>query len=864
MAGRVTSITAPDGPVTGLTWTVGGQLAARVFPDGTSEQREYDAEGNLISYLSPSGERSRYEYGPFDQLTAVTGPDGTRTEFRYDHAMRLTAVARAGLTWRYEYDAAGQVVAETDFNGAVTRYAYDPAGQLIGRVNAVGQEVSYGYDELGRLVRREAGAAVTSFGYDAAGLLVHARNPDAEITLSRDPLGRVTAETCNDRTVLSSFDLAGHRVRRVTPGGVQQRWRYDDAGQPVLLEVAGHTLRFGYDQAGRETRRDLPGAVALTQEWDAVGRLALQELAPADHLALSRRTTWLLSRRTPCMLSRRRLAGRAYAYRADGCLIGVDDLLAGSRRFTLDSGGRVAEVNGPGWAEQYRYDQAGNVASARWSSPPPGAASTWLSADLHGPRDRAGTLITSAGTVRYRHDRQGRVIRRQRSRISGKPDVWSYQWDPDDRLTAVTTPDGSTWRYRYDPLGRRISKQHHDPSGTLAEQTTFTWDGAVLAEESSGPPEAVRRRVTWDYRPGTFIPLTQSESVSTGDAAAEGAGERFYAIVADQVGAPAELVAADGTVAGYQQHTLWGGTLWHPAGPATPLRFPGQYYDAETGLHYNQQRYYDPVAGSYLSPDPLGLAPAPNPHAYVPNPLLQSDPLGLMSCDPDGDSESARIKRSCTRWPMDVWCGTRNDDRDWQGSGRRRRNDVHCSSGRPDGVRPAGGSTGVATCEFGVPRDSVVAAGKEGWAQIPGPDSLYGRLAAMRGLPIPQLFTPAVNVEWLLNEITMEEQRVRRPAGMVRGHKSSLASRGYVVEFAESPSDREQAVCFGHHEFSAPDRAAGDMGYGRGGAEHRRRHLGVITDDHREITTEIGLRDAVEHPSCVVERVPVNGESFGR
>ena len=98
------------------------------------------------------------------------------------------------------------------------------------------------------------------------------------------------------------------------------------------------------------------------------------------------------------------------------------------------------------------------------------------------------------------------------------------------------------------------------------------------------------------------------------------------------MGTPAELVAADGTVAGYQQHTLWGGTLWRPGGATTPLRFPGQYHDPETGLHYNQQRYYDPVTGSYLTPDPLGLAPAPNPHAYVPNPLVQTDPLGLMSC----------------------------------------------------------------------------------------------------------------------------------------------------------------------------------------------------------------------------------------
>ena len=140
--------------------------------------------------------------------------------------------------------------------------------------------------------------------------------------------------------------------------------------------------------------------------------------------------------------------------------------------------------------------------------------------------------------------------------------------------------------------------------------------------------------MTWDYRPGTFTPLAQCESLSPDGAPQDDAGERFYAVITDQVGMPAELISADGAVAGYQQHTLWGGTLWHPSGAATPLRFPGQYHDAETGLHYNQQRYYDPVTGSYLTPDPLGLAPAPNPHAYVPNPLLQSDPLGLMSCGP--------------------------------------------------------------------------------------------------------------------------------------------------------------------------------------------------------------------------------------
>ena len=256
--------------------------------------------------------------------------------------------------------------------------------------------------------------------------------------------------------------------------------------------------------------------------------------------------------------------------------------------------------------------------------------------------------------------------------------------------------------------------------------------------------------MTWDYRPGTFTPLTQSERVSAGDAPQKVIDERFYAIIADQVGMPAELVAADGTVAGYQQHTLWGGTLWRPGGAATPLRFPGQYYDPETGLHYNQQRYYDPVTGSYLTPDPLGLTPAPNPHAYVPNPLIQTDPLGLMSCGPGSDAGRA-----------DAWALTR--------VGRWMSSSEHEAMVATGMVQEGGGGTtyiahpadstaygpqaalGSRYVEFDVPRDSVVPAGKTGWAQIPGPESLYGRLAAMRGLSVRQ-FPPAINIEWLLTK----------------------------------------------------------------------------------------------------------------
>jgi RHS repeat-associated protein len=270
--------------------------------------------------------------------------------------------------------------------------------------------------------------------------------------------------------------------------------------------------------------------------------------------------------------------------------------------------------------EQYGYDSAGNLTHAVWPS-----SASMPHTDAIGARSYAGTHVDRAGNIRYQHDGQGRIVLRQQRRLSTKDWIWRYEWDDSDRLVAVTTPDGSRWHYRYDPLGRRIAKQRLAPDGVdVVEQVDFTWDGTDMVEQAHNGNDTT----TWDY--ADHQPLTQVERKATQD----WFDQRFYAIATDLIGSPTELVDADGTVAWHHEATLWGAALDRVAGRAyTPLRFPGQYFDAETGLHYNHHRYYDPTTARYASQDPLGLLPAPNPVTYVPNPLSWTDRLGLMNCN---------------------------------------------------------------------------------------------------------------------------------------------------------------------------------------------------------------------------------------
>ncbi|WNI31211.1 RHS repeat-associated core domain-containing protein [Streptomyces sp. ITFR-6] len=623
--GRVVESIDPLGHITRTSWTLEGKPLRCELPDGNEQSWNWDAEGNLLAHIDPSGRSTQYSPGAFDILAARSEADGTSYAFSHDTELRLTGVTNSqGRTWTYTYDAAGRLTAETDFNGRTISYTYDAAGQLASRTNGADETLHFTRDAQGRITeQRDNANERTSYVFTPGGRLSAANNTDSRVEFRYDALGRVLTETTNGRATSYTYDAVGRRTSRTTPSGLTSHWAYDPAGRVEQLQHGAGEISFGYDAAGRETERRIGDSTSLCHSWDSRSRLTAQSL----------------TRRSTVSEPETLLQHRTYAYGAAGTVGEIQDLTFGTRHFEHDELGRVSRVRAHGWSEAYVYDVAGNITRAE--APEHEAA---------GDRETDGVLVRSAGRTAYAYDGQGRLIRKTRSLLNGRRQEWHYRWSGEDRLVEVITPQGDCWHYAYDPLGRRISKCIANQDGSTGDLTLFSWDHTRIAEQIT--PSG--RVTAWEYEPGTHRPLTQIEHPPTQTAEpslyarfVEGADAenaiRFYAIITDSVGTPVELVDLRGRISWSRRTTLWGTAVPGPAirttGTATecPLRFPGQYEDEESGLHYNHFRYYDPETARYISPDPLGIAPGPNHYSYVRDPHRWMDPSGLTPCIPTNE-----------------------------------------------------------------------------------------------------------------------------------------------------------------------------------------------------------------------------------
>src|SRR5262249_26187039 len=251
---------------------------------------------------------------------------------------------------------------------------HDAAGQLVERVDALGRTVRYEHDALGALASRHYDDGRSAiFERDPLGRITRARDAHADVLFERDPAGRVLAETVNGRRVLSYYDLAGRRLRRLTPSGAVSEWDFDARHQPTALRLGGRTMRFGHDPAGHEVQRVLDTGAALTQTWDAAGRLTAQTLSGGTA----------------------RPRHRVVRHAPGGALIGVLDSANGDTSIDRDTLGRVVGVRGPQWHERYAYDRAANLVHA-------GEPDTqqWR---------YTGTRLERAGRTTYHYDGLGRM-----------------------------------------------------------------------------------------------------------------------------------------------------------------------------------------------------------------------------------------------------------------------------------------------------------------------------------------------------------------------------------------------------------------------------------------------------------------------
>ncbi|KDN22083.1 RHS repeat-associated core domain-containing protein [Amycolatopsis rifamycinica] len=565
---------------TAYAWTVEGSLREVRAANGTRRQWTFDGESAETSRTDELGRVQRTENGPMGTIAATIDATGARTTHRYDTELRLVAVINpAGQTWHYTYDAEERLLSQTDFAGRVTRCEYDAAGQRVRLTGPAGEPAEFRYDALGNVTERISPAGTETYRYDPVGRLVHATGPDGVLELAHDGEGRLTKQTTAAGTTTFGYPH-GEKTRR-TPSGVDVHWGQTPDGAEVL-RVAGTELTLHLDAAGRTLGLSAGANPLLRQEFDVAGRLAAQH--------------------TPAGATR-------YHRRPDGSVAHREDP-GGGARYEFDAAGRVTAVLHPGGAERYAYDVLGNLVS---SSPGTGPEA--------GPRQYAGGVLAAAGAVRYAHDAQGRLVRRTLPAPDGTALTWTFGWDAHDHLVAVRTPDGTRWRYRYDALDRRIAKERLDTAGAVAERVDFAWDGTNLVEARHTAGGVPVETLTWIHHPDEDRVVAQARTRPDGRV-------EVSAVITDEVGTPTELVSPDHGTVSPVRTSLWGLTA---AGvrPPTPLRFPGQYLDAETGLHFNVFRYYDPANARYISPDPLGLTPALNPETYVEDPFVAADPLGL-------------------------------------------------------------------------------------------------------------------------------------------------------------------------------------------------------------------------------------------
>lgn len=557
-----------------------GLLTAVVNPLGAVTKYEYDPFGNPLVVSDSLGRLTRYTYDLVGSLSRVVLPTGDEARYEYDSAGRLTAIHQpGGGVSRFSYDAMGQPNSLTDPAGGRVERRYDPAGRLVAMTNAAGQVTKFSYDRSDRLTEKQRGdGSRLQYQYDPLGALIQIDDGAFPIRFTYDQAGRLarTDYPSIKRHVRYLFNQAGHRTGLIDAAGREIRYDYTKTGQlQAIVLPDGKQIALTYDQKDRLVKVRYPNGVTGQWEYDASGQTAAIRYQGKNGQSLARRT---------------------YRYDASGNPVEAQDHLGRTSRFQYDALDQLVEATGPEGTARYRYLAGGNRARIETA----GTVTEYR-------YDQAGRLLQAGGET-FGYDPDGHLVSR-----TGPAGTTKYEYDPEGRLAKVAGPDATVTSFGYAPTGERAWKRDRDGL------RYFLYDGLDLIQElaEDGSP-----RATYVHAPGVDRPLAMIRDGG------------IYYYQADHLGSVTHLTGEQGEVVASYDYDPFGRIVRHEGTIANPFAFTGREFDRETGLYYYRARYYDPVLGRFLSPDPaaprLRQPQTLNPYLYVRNnPLRYIDPMGL-------------------------------------------------------------------------------------------------------------------------------------------------------------------------------------------------------------------------------------------
>jgi RHS repeat-associated protein len=612
-----------------------GRLVLMRSPDSGVSTRQFDAADRLIASTDAQGNHARYAHDLMGRIlrqtvTDATGHESSTTQWRYQGG-RLIELLHPNQSERYRYDERGLQVQKTTSiqtpNGlavSVTRYGHDSQGRLQSSSLPDGSVLIYGRNFQGQIVsvvRQRVQTPWLQWLLPAQPLAHKVR---------RDLMGLSSYQTGNrieaqyHRSSQGALAQLLYRRGQATADRAPRVPGSPKAGQrQSALDGLGRFASFGLGigDARAQPAPALPGALQPTTTAAQPGALGL----PSDPQALLD-FRYLWDTQGNLLYQQERQAGRtrhhsqAYDGR-DRLIVSVQAEPAGAAvqlrtyRYLYDAGDRRLLAQEPQGTEPFTRRADFAEGSHQW---------------------------LQQGNVQATYNRNG-----QPDQIGQR----QYRWDALGRLTTVLQDNAILAHYTYNHRGERTGKaiagQHTsfvhekgqllaelDAQGRITRQYIYLGNVALaLIDSPKGQAPAAQNsamsRIVRDLHTLAKIWLGLEDS-------------RLVWLHTNHLGAPMAATDASGQVLWQAQYAPFGSAQTTSAtGFELQLRLPGQYADAETGLHYNRHRYYDPAQGQYLSPDPLGMPNGPNGYAYVRfNPLRYIDPEGLVLFAFDGTENS--------------------------------------------------------------------------------------------------------------------------------------------------------------------------------------------------------------------------------